>query len=102
MRCLITGGAGFIGSNLADQLVKLGHNVHILDNLSLGKLSNLEQIQNKIQFKGGVFSLDGQTAAITFKEVEISDGENLAAEAAKEVLAKGGDQIMKNIKFSKQ
>ena len=50
MRCLITGGAGFIGSNLADQLVKLGHNVHILDNLSLGKLSNLEQIQNKIQF----------------------------------------------------
>ncbi len=58
--------------------------------------------QNKIQFKGGVFSLDGQTAAITFKEVEISDGENLAAEAAKEVLAKGGDQIMKNIKFSKQ
>lgn len=58
--------------------------------------------QNKIQFKGGVFSLDGQTAAITFKEVEISDGENLAAEAAKEVLAKGGDQIMKTIKYSKQ
>jgi len=58
--------------------------------------------QNKIQFKGGVFSLDGQTAAITFKEVEISDGENLAVEAAKEVLAKGGDQIMKTIKYSKQ
>ncbi len=58
--------------------------------------------QNKIQFKGGVFSLDGRTAATTFKEVEINDGSNLAAEAAKEVLAKGGDQIMKTIKYSKQ
>jgi hypothetical protein len=33
--------------------------------------------------------------------VEISDGENLAAKAAKEVLAKGGDQIMKTIESSK-
>ena len=58
--------------------------------------------QDKIQFKGGVFSLDGQIAATTSKEVQIADGKNLAAEAAKEVLSKGGYQIMRTIKYSKE
>ena len=50
MKCLVTGGAGFIGSNLVDQLVKSGHQVTVLDNLSTGRLSNLNQIKNKIKF----------------------------------------------------
>ena len=58
--------------------------------------------QDKIQFKGGVFSLDGQITATTSKEVQIADGKNLAAEAAKEVLSKGGYQIMRTIKYSKE
>lgn len=37
MRLLVTGGAGFIGSSLVDELVRLGHRVLIIDNLSLGK-----------------------------------------------------------------
>lgn len=41
MKCLVTGGAGFIGSNLVDELVGLGHQVLIIDNLSLGKKKNL-------------------------------------------------------------
>ena len=50
MKCLVTGGAGFIGSNLVDRLVKLGHQVIVLDNLSTGRLSNLLQVKNKIEF----------------------------------------------------
>ena len=50
MKSLITGGAGFIGSNLADKLVEEGHKVIILDNLSTGHLSNLNHLKNKIEF----------------------------------------------------
>ena len=42
MRCLVTGGAGFIGSNLVDGLLRGGHEVTVIDNLSTGKRSNLE------------------------------------------------------------
>ena len=42
MRCLVTGGAGFIGSNLADALLERGDEVTILDDLSTGRRSNIE------------------------------------------------------------
>ena len=42
MRCVVTGGAGFIGSNLVDALVERGDRVIVVDNLSSGKRSNLE------------------------------------------------------------
>ena len=47
MRCLVTGGAGFIGSNLVDRLIDNGHEVVILDNLSIGKEEN---INSKAEF----------------------------------------------------
>lgn len=50
MKAIITGGAGFIGSNLVDKLVKEGHEVLVLDNLSTGQLKNLEHSKNKIKF----------------------------------------------------
>ena len=58
--------------------------------------------RDKIQFKGGVFSLDGQIAATTSKEVQIADAKNLAAQAAEDILSKGGYQIMRTIKYSEE
>ena len=49
MKSLVTGGAGFIGSNLVDKLVQLGHDVIVFDNLNTGRLSNLNKVKNKIK-----------------------------------------------------
>ena len=43
MKVLVTGGAGFIGSHLADRLIKEGHKVVVLDNLSTGRKENLNR-----------------------------------------------------------
>ena len=50
MKCLVTGGAGFIGSHLVERLVLQGHEVKVVDDLSSGKLSNLDSIKEQIQF----------------------------------------------------
>jgi UDP-glucose 4-epimerase len=50
MHYVITGGAGFIGSHLAKTLVNRGHSVYVIDNLSTGSLSNLDDIKNNISF----------------------------------------------------
>jgi UDP-glucose 4-epimerase len=48
MRYVVTGGAGFIGSNTVDELVRRGHGVVVLDDLSSGKEENLAEVRNKI------------------------------------------------------
>jgi nucleoside-diphosphate-sugar epimerase len=53
MRYLVTGGAGFIGSNMVDELVRRGHEVAVLDNLSAGNEANLAGVRNKIDFREG-------------------------------------------------
>ena len=50
MKYLVTGGAGFIGSNLVEKLVKEGNEVIVLDNLSTGSLENLSLVKDKIDF----------------------------------------------------
>jgi nucleoside-diphosphate-sugar epimerase len=52
-KVLVTGGAGFIGSHLATALVAEGSAVTVLDNLSSGRLSNLEEIRNSVSFLRG-------------------------------------------------
>src|ERR1700731_1796219 len=49
MRYLVTGGAGFIGSNTVDELVRRGHHVVVLDDLSSGKKENLGGLRGKIE-----------------------------------------------------
>ena len=48
-KCLVTGGAGFIGSNMVDALVRKGHHVRVLDNLSTGHKENLAHHGNQIE-----------------------------------------------------
>lgn len=47
MRTLVTGGAGFIGSHLAERLLAEGHQVAVLDNLSAGRLKNLSHLSDR-------------------------------------------------------
>jgi UDP-glucose 4-epimerase len=50
MRLLITGGAGFIGSHLCDALVEQGHGVHVLDDLSTGRMENIGHLRDHPDF----------------------------------------------------
>jgi len=53
MKFLITGGAGFIGSNIASELLKKGYSVRILDNFSSGKRENLKGMEKDIELVEG-------------------------------------------------
>jgi UDP-glucose 4-epimerase len=55
MKCLITGGAGFVGSHLADRLVACGNEVVIYDNLSTGRIGNIRALDGSmgVTFIGG-------------------------------------------------
>ena len=51
--CLVTGGAGFIGSHIAEALVRRGDRVRLLDNLSTGKAENLAAIRDRVELIEG-------------------------------------------------
>lgn len=51
MKILITGGAGFVGSHLADKLIGQGHDITVIDDLSTGKYSNVEHLEGKDNFR---------------------------------------------------
>lgn len=53
MKYLITGGAGFIGSNIAHELLRRGEEVRILDNFTTGRKVNIESIENKVELIDG-------------------------------------------------
>jgi UDP-glucose 4-epimerase len=69
MRALITGGAGFIGSHLADALIAHGDSVTILDNMSTGSMANIAHLQGKIAINEG----DIRDKALVEKLIENSD-----------------------------
>jgi UDP-glucose 4-epimerase len=55
MKALITGGAGFIGSHLAEELLNNGHPVFLIDDLSTGSIDNIEHLKNH---KGFTYTID--------------------------------------------
>lgn len=67
MKILITGVAGFIGSNLAKRLVANNHKVIGIDNLSYGSISNIEELQNNVSFE---FILGDAANPFTIKEIK--------------------------------
>jgi len=68
----VTGCAGFIGSNLVDRLLALGHDVSGYDNLSTGQLSFIEEARSSSRFvftKGDLLDVDRLTAAMRGSEI---------------------------------
>lgn len=67
---LVTGGAGFIGSNICRRLVSQGYFVRVVDNLLTGKKKNLEGILDKIEFIEADMG-DGEVAQRVTKDIDI-------------------------------
>jgi len=72
---LVTGGAGFIGSHLTEELVRRGHQVRVADNLSTGKRSNLDHVP-------GVDFLEGDLADLEFAQRAVRECDYVLHEAA--------------------
>lgn len=63
--CLVTGGAGFIGSHLVTHLIETGWQVRVVDSLVAGKLANLEHVQGRYEFfEESILNQDGMTEAL--------------------------------------
>lgn len=69
-RCLVTGGAGFIGSHLAEALVDRDCTVRVVDDLSTGHLDNLAAIADRIEFVRGDLA-DPTVADEAMREVDV-------------------------------
>lgn len=69
MKCLVTGGAGFIGSNLVKELLAEGHQVAVLDNFLSGYRSNLESLKEAELIEGDVRDANAVAKAVRGKEV---------------------------------
>lgn len=79
MKIIITGGAGFIGSHLAEFLIKKKHKIIIIDNLSTGRLSNIKTFKNKVRFvkadisKLGKWTENFKNAKVVFHLAALAD-----------------------------
>ncbi len=82
MRVLVTGGAGFIGSTLVDQLLAHGHEVHAVDDLSTGSLSNLDEARREGSVHFHRFDIAGEGFGDLVPRVKPEIVLHLAAQAS--------------------
>jgi UDP-glucose 4-epimerase len=79
MNCVVTGGAGFIGSHLVERLVKNNHSVIVIDNFSTGRKYNLKIISSKIKLikadisKNGSWENNLKNADVVFHLAALAD-----------------------------
>ena len=71
IKCLVTGGAGFIGSHLVDGLLQLGYEVIVIDDFSSGKKENLEQHKNNPNLKIFTKNICDKDIGELFKDVSV-------------------------------
>lgn len=76
MKFAVTGGAGFIGSHIIEQLVSDGHKVIVIDNLNTGKLNNLSKVLDKLDF------VQGDIRDVKLLREKLQDVDGLFHEAA--------------------
>lgn len=70
MKCIITGGAGFIGSNLVEALIRIKYEVIVIDNFSTGRIQNLKEFKKKIKIVKADISKKGDWQKY-FKNVKV-------------------------------
>ena len=70
MKCAVTGGAGFIGSNIAETLLSLGHEVKIVDNFLTGRKENIDSFRSHVEVCEGDIR-DADFLSKAFKNVEL-------------------------------
>jgi nucleoside-diphosphate-sugar epimerase len=94
-KILVTGGAGFIGSHLVDELLRRNADICVIDNLSRGNISNIAHCKDKIEFiKGDLANMETTEAAV--RNVEICF--HLAAVVGSvEFMATHPAEIFKNV-----
>ena len=88
MKCLVTGGAGFIASHLIERLLKEGNTVTCVDNFTLGKRENVEKFENNTNYKFYEIDINNtEEFCNTFKDEEFDIVYHLAANSD---IQKGG------------
>ena len=98
MKILLTGGAGFIGSHLAAELLGRGHEVFVMDNLSTGRLENLRHIQSN----SGLHLKEGNILDIEVLEPLVQECDEVyhlaAAVGVRLIMEKPVETIMTNVR----
>jgi UDP-N-acetylglucosamine 4-epimerase len=82
-RWLVTGGAGFIGSHLVEELLRLGQEVRVLDNFATGKRANLDDVRRRVGAAAASLELlEGDVADTATCQAAVRDVERVLHQAA--------------------